>query len=146
MFSEGNGKLHTEIEPKSEFSFEYGAHIPIIDVVINKKTYKLGIDTGASSNLINLSTFDVLPKRSYKIKDTSILFGADKNKTEVTIIDIKTCTISNKKFKKMEFAVSDISHLNEGYGLKIDGLVGYPFLSKQKMSINFLNKKVYLWK
>ncbi|NQX82322.1 MAG: aspartyl protease family protein [Flavobacteriaceae bacterium] len=146
LLSQGNGKLHTEIKPKAELSFEYGAHLPIIETTIDKTKYKLGIDTGASSNLIDISSFDNLPKKTYKVIDTSTLFGADKNETETTLINIKTCTISNKKFKKMEFVTSDISHLNKGYGLEIDGLVGYPFLSEQKTSIDFLNKKIYFWK
>jgi len=146
LFSQGKSKWHTKIKPKTEFSFEYGAHIPIIEITIRNNKYKLGIDTGASSNLLNQDSYAALPKSSYIKEKTSNLYGADKTITKASIIKIKTSKISNKKFIRMEFVISNISHLNEGYGLNIDGLLGYPFLSEQKTSIDFLNKKIYYWK
>jgi hypothetical protein len=109
--------------------------------------YQFGIDSGAEGNLISIPSFKTLPKNSYEITDDVVeLEGGDKNVTEVTSIKINSCKIGSRKFKKMLFVSADISHLTKGYGLDIDGLVGYPFLSKQKISIDFLNKKIYFWK
>ena len=46
----------------------------------------------------------------------------------------------------MKTLIADLSHLMNNYRLKIDGLLGYEFLSKSIISINFKKKELYFWK
>jgi len=145
LFKDEQTKYHSSIKPKAEFDFNYGAHIPVIDVIINNKTYKLGLDTGASSNLIDLNSFKNISAKSYIKKDNEGLYGADKNEANISVISLKSYQIKSNVYKDQEFAVSDISHLKNGYNLEIDGLLGFPFLSEHQISIDFVNQKIYLW-
>ncbi|OIQ21316.1 MAG: hypothetical protein BM557_03430 [Flavobacterium sp. MedPE-SWcel] len=111
-------------------------HIPVIKAQINNKTYSFGIDSGAESNLMDKSLFNSL-KNNLENITTDYLIGADNNPTEIKSAEVKSTKIGNKDFKNLVTAFSDISHLNQGYGLKLDGLIGYEVLSKQKTLLSF---------
>ena len=70
------------------------------------------------------------------------LVGADNNPKKIKKGEIKKMIIGNKEFKNLTTVFSDISHLNEAYGLNLDGLVGYQVLSKQKTLISFARKEM----
>jgi len=121
--------------------FELHGHIPIIKAEIDNKILTFGIDCGGEVNLIDESMFQALEKSTCKI-ETDELVGADNNKIEVKKGNIKKMTIGNKIFKKTPTVYSDISHLNTGHQINLDGLVGYPFLSQQKTIISFNRKEL----
>ncbi len=75
-------------------------------------------------------------------KDT--LSGAGKNRIEVTKGLIKKVYIEKKKNKNVSTLFNDMSHLNNGYKLKLDGLMGYELLSKQKTIISYKRKEMIL--
>jgi len=123
--------------------FNLSSHIPVFNGRIANKDYFFGIDCGAEINLMN----DDLLALMYKhLKNTKIdtLLGADKNHKEITKGLIKETIIGGKKFKNMETLFSNISHLNNGYKLKLDGLMGYELLSKQKTLISYHRKQLIL--
>ncbi|NAS32506.1 hypothetical protein GTQ40_16105 [Flavobacteriaceae bacterium R38] len=145
LFSERNTQFHNTIKPIAAMNFDYQAHIPVLDVIIKEEHFKLGIDTGAATNLIGLKALKRLPEKSYRIKGETDLRGADKNITKVSQLLIKNVILSGREYKKMDFVSSDISNLTDGYNISLDGLIGFPYLSRFKTSIDFKNKKVYLW-
>jgi len=46
----------------------------------------------------------------------------------------------------MSYVVMDMEGMNSIYGIKLDGILGYPFLASQKFSINYADKMMYIWK
>lgn len=56
--------------------------------------------------------------------------------------DIKSLNIGKKRFKHLPTVFSDISHLNARWTNKIDGLLGYEILSRQKLIMSINNKKL----
>ncbi len=145
LFSPGETKYHTEVKPSQIIPFNYEAHIPVIQAKINDVDYKLGLDTGAEANLLDIPDFEKLDKSSYKLLGNGELSGADKGIKDVSSFEIKNTIISDSKFENMDFISSDISHLNNGYGLQLNGLLGFPFLSNGKVSINFFEQKINFW-
>lgn len=120
---------------------ELQKHIPVIKATIGKTEYTFGIDCGAETNLINEKLFLPLKKHLKKIKKDT-LNGADNNRKEVLKGIVKKTKIGNIKFKNMTTVFSDISHLNNAYKVKIDGLLGYEFLSKKKILISYKRKEL----
>lgn len=137
------------IGTKTNFSrvipFEQKAHIPIVIAKIGNKQFRFGIDTGAERNLIDLPAEKKIGEQEFKNRGTDGLSGANQKQTAVKTVQLKQLIINTKVFKDMRFVIQDISHLNQDYGLNIDGLLGFPFLSYQKTSIDFPNKQIYLW-
>ena len=123
--------------------FELSSHIPVIKARIGKEDYSFGIDCGAETNLMDKELYaPMLTHLKHIEKDT--LFGADKNRIEVTKGLIKKVYIEKKRFKNVSTLFNDISHLNNGYKLKLDGIMGYELLSKQKTIISYKRKEMIL--
>lgn len=116
-------------------------HIPVVEARIDNKRYSFGIDCGAETNLIDE---DVLPalKKMIVNRTTDSLTGADNIKKKVEKGDIKRMDIENKTFISSSTLFSDISHLNKAYKLQIDGLIGFPILSKQKTLLSFARQEL----
>ncbi len=121
--------------------FTLSSHIPVFKANIGGKYYTFGLDCGAESNLIDSDLLEELSK-SIRKRMTSTLRGADKKGKEVTKGFIKKTIIGKCKFKNMETVFSSISHLNDGYKINIDGLMGYELLSKQKTLISYKRKEL----
>lgn len=124
---------------------EMEAHIPVVEGFINERNYKFGLDCGAETNLIDINLKEELDANMSKLK-TELLIGADKNNIETTNAQMNSLVIGGVNFKKTRATISDISHLNEGYKLKLKGLIGYDILSTQPTLISYLNKKVIFLK
>lgn len=117
-------------------SIKMERHIPTIVARIGERELKLGIDSGAESNLINKDLFNTLEKEIGKII-TEELVGADNNPKTVKKGQIKRIKIGDNDFKDSPALFGDISHLKKSYNVSLDGLVGYPIISKQKTLISF---------
>lgn len=146
MFKPRTTEYHTDVYPLDEIPFELYGHFPVISVKIGKKQYKLGIDTGAEVNLLNTASID---KEDFKNLGATVqskkLHGVDKEKKTVACTKISNSMINGEVYDDMEFILTDISFLNNAYGIKLDGLLGFPFLKSKKFSINFKKKKLYVW-
>jgi len=116
-------------------------HIPTIDLLIGKEVFKMGIDSGAESNLLSEEHYKkVLPLLTQTRKDT--LIGADNSPCIVDKGVLPRTFTGKKELFNMETLMSDISHLNLAYKANLDGLVGYQMLSQQKTLISFKRKEV----
>lgn len=121
--------------------FDLESHIPIVKSQIGSLTLTYGIDCGAGTNLISDKLFEPLKKYTKQIK-TDTLIGAENQPQKVNKGKIKKTKIGTKFFKNLSTIFSDISHLNEGYKIHIDGLIGYEILHKQKTLISYIRKEM----
>ena len=121
--------------------FSLENHIPVVKALIDKKEYSLGIDCGAESNLLDDELFEEM-QRLLKNNAEVALTGAGKNKKSVKKAKLKKLYIGNKKFKNLITVSNNISHLNEGYKINIDGLIGYEVLSRQKTLMSYKRKEL----
>lgn len=124
---------------------EMRGHIPLVPVKIGDDYYKMGIDCGASVNLLDTILFASIKSHLKKISSES-LSGASKDKKEVTKARLKRFHAGTTAYKNMQFVFSDIAHLNKDKEVKIDGLLGYEFLSKHPTLISYQRKELLLIK
>lgn len=127
--------------------FELTGHIPVIKMSVSGKTYNVGIDTGATANLLATEVLaNVKGNISALTEDT--LIGADKGVKGVSRGEVYKAYIGKAKYKNMTtiFADGTLDQLNAGYNLKLEGLIGYEFLRQYKTVFNYKKKEMYIYK
>lgn len=134
-----NGKLISTIP------FELKDHMPVFEVEINGKKYKVGLDTGASVNVMNTKNFDDFNNSVSNIREVSMKgFGGE---TKVKRGSIKETKIGGLNYNNMDynFESSSLNNLNKQYKYGIDGLVGYEFLKKYITVVDFNSKEIRIY-
>ncbi|WP_207424352.1 alpha/beta fold hydrolase [Desertivirga brevis] len=133
----GNYVLQPKLEtkPLHQAAVTMQRHIPILTLNINNKDYRFGIDCGAAINIIYPQYYDEL-KTLFHAVDTLKINGSARNKLVAGFIKEASC--GPVKFRELYtgFAESHLQNNGEG-ALKIDGLLGTPFLVNYITSINF---------
>lgn len=110
-------------------------HIPYVAAYIDSKEYLMGIDSGASSNLLNDSLLSDI--KSITRTKNNVLKGGDSEGIKRRSGKVKNMVIGNIAFSKVPTIFSNIDHLNKSTNVELSGLIGYPILSKQKCMVSY---------
>ena len=145
LFNARKNEWHNRHQPIESFSFMVQDHLPVLKVKIGKKTYYFGLDTGAEVNLIDLAQKGKIATDLMSSCKVEEIQGVDKMVNEVFATTIYETKVKNTSFKNMKYIFTDIAHLKANSALRIDGLLGFPFFSQYKCSINYQKRKIYLW-
>ena len=121
-------------------------HIPLIKAQIDTTSLTFGIDSGAEDNLIDSGLWGQF-KNNLKRATTAKLTGISNDEgVEVHIGKLKRLKVGDKVFKNTQTVFNNISHLNPNKDERIDGLIGYEILSRQKTIMSYRNKKLIFLK
>lgn len=145
FFDAKNNDLHKNFRPISTVSFLIENHLPIIKVKIGEKRLYLGLDTGAEVNLIDASIKEKLSSVLLSPLQIEEIQGLDQVIREVETTHIRNTTVKKLSFENMKFLFADMSHLRSNSTFQLDGLLGFPFFSQRKCSINYKKRKMYFW-
>lgn len=145
LFKPNATAYHRDIKPKAAMPFVLQAHMPVVEAKIGTQILHFGLDTGAEANLLDLKSQRRLQAKDYRKGKTGNVAGANQGHTAVQEAYVNSTLVNGHSYTNMHYVFSDISHMNQGYGLSIDGLLGYPFLSARKISVNYADEKVYFW-
>lgn len=130
----------------NEVAFEtkgnHMSHIPHIKALIGNTVLVFGIDCGAGGNLIDSQLRETLQCDLKDIESTTLIGIDNDNEKVVHNGTIKRLKIGRNIFRDTNTVFSDITHLNQNAEEKIDGLLGYEILSKQKTILSYKNKKI----
>jgi len=133
-------------QPNLEIPFHMEGHLPVIEAKIGEKSFRFGIDTGASVNLINEKLAESFaPSLLAQTQDAHIV-GMGPGSQEIQTTTIQHTKIGETDFKDMRFVFGDISHLKNLVENGVDGLLGFPFFQSGKFSINYHLNKIKIWK
>ena len=132
-------KLHKELP------FDLEGHIPVIDVAIGDVQLRMGLDTGAGTNLLDINRkSEIAPELIALINNASVI-GLGTNPTSIVAADVLETTIAGTNYWNMRYVFSDISHLKNLHENNVDGLLGYPFFQSGKFTINYKRKIISFW-
>lgn len=125
----------------TEVAIEMNEHIPTVEVEANGSKFVLGFDSGAESGLLDGSHLASIKSAVHSLQSDTLL-GANKNASLVQTGVVSELQIGGKSFADWDVSFSDVSHLNEGYGIALDGLFGYGIASRQPTLVSYLGKRI----
>lgn len=113
------------------------AHMLTVPLYINGKKYRMGIDCGTSSNVMDMKIYDSLVgqlKNIYVVEDFGV--GKSMGATRLILAQIKKGSVGESDFRNVETIFTDISHINGAFDRPMDGLVGYRMFSDKKFVVS----------
>ena len=119
-------------------------HLPVIKVKIGKKKIKLALDTASESNILDSKYLKKINAQVVTLTKGEMQ-GVDQQIKEVAVATISGTHINDLALADMQYLFTDLNHLKSESNLYIDGLLGFPFFKQGQMSINYKEKKLYVW-
>ena len=120
-------------------------HTIVVNATINYQKVRLGIDTASEFNQINKSVNKQVLK--YFIpKQRLTLKGASNNNKSIKVMagKLHRVKLSNTiYFGPMLTVLTNLSKMNEAFGVDLDGILGYEFFAKKRTIINYQKEKLY---
>jgi len=129
--------LHEQHQPDAVIPFDLQWHLPVIRATIGKEELLLGLDSGTEANLLHQQNKRLLAKEQLGYVRPELLQGLDQKLERTTTATVKCTAIEQNEFVNMKYVFTDLSALRQAYDLPIDGLLGFPFWSACKLSINY---------
>ena len=127
------------------FSIQLVEHKILTTAHIAGKKLNFVIDTGAESNVLDSR----LPDRIFEnvsITRRVVLTGSGNAKIDALYGDMKNMKIGELALSSLPVLVTNLEKLCFSYDRCIDGMLGFDFLSMQKIGFNFVRNKMYIWK
>jgi hypothetical protein len=137
--------IQTLGQPLLEIPFILRNHLPVVKVKIGKRTYRLGIDSGAEVNVLNESLFNKLKPNQEGLVMRHRIRGLDQQIHEVRSVDISAVQIQGSTMPSQRYYFTDLTAIRQLHQLSIDGLLGYPFLQQYRVSVNYQTRTIRLW-
>lgn len=133
-------------DPLETIRFTLDAHLPVLDCETGGKKLRMGLDSGVEINLIDLKLSKRLARKLQHPQQSEGV-GADGTPVKITVGLMPEFSVAGRAYPNMTTMFTDISHLTSGENsMKIDGMIGFPFLSRHRLvSINFVKKELILW-
>jgi Aspartyl protease len=103
------------------------------------------VDSGAESNLIDSRLPDKIMDQVI-VSRRVFLSGTGSKKVEALSGSINTLKIGNYDVANLPVIVTNLEKLCFAYNRCLDGMLGFDFLSRQKIGFNFVTRKMYIWK
>jgi hypothetical protein len=130
--------------PTDSFDIKISGHFPFVIARLGDRELKLGIDSGSEVNILNERVFKKVTT-TFEPTGRMYLAGLSDGRKEAPVGMASGISIEDWDFDPVRVVVTDLKHLNRNLPQNLDGILGAPFLSQMKMSINFKRKKLFLW-
>lgn len=137
-------KKWSENPPVASIPFNLVGHLPVVEVELNGKLVRLGVDTGAASNLMSEEVAQSLNQDVAHQETMAEIQGLDQEVKRAPVRQYEFSAGKNKSFSS-KFMLLDLSHLNKDAAFSLDGLLGYPFLSQYIVAIDYHRQILLLW-
>jgi Aspartyl protease len=125
--------------------FEITDNRILLSTVLAGKKIKLILDSGAETNLLDSR----LPEKIFDqviFTGRTTLTGAGNKKVEVMKGNLRSLRIGKRDMESLPVLVTNLERTCFSYAGCVDGILGFDFLSLNRIGFNFVTKKLYIWK
>ncbi|MEP6796381.1 MAG: hypothetical protein ABJB16_18780 [Saprospiraceae bacterium] len=130
--------------PHDSLKFELKRHVIVVDGYVNTIRLHLMLDSGAELNLIDRKTNRKALDRFTIIKRVNLI-GIGKRQVEVIAGTLNDMKVGNEHCASMNTLLTSLDDINESFGVSLNGVLGYEFLSKRRVMINYKKRKLYFF-
>jgi Aspartyl protease len=109
------------------------------------KKLKLIVDSGAETNVLDSR----LPDKIFEQIDISgriTLTGVGNKKVDALKGTLKNIRIGDQEIGTLPVLITNLEKTCFSYNGCVDGILGFDFLSLQKIGFNFVKRKMYIWR
>lgn len=124
--------------------FVLRGHLPVVEATIAGRSYQLGLDCGAQTNLLDPTAAAALSGQ-LRHREQVTLRGADAAASVATTARIPRLTLAGGqlKFRRQTTTFADLGGLNRTLGtVALQGLLGYPLLCAYRTTIDYVRQEV----
>jgi len=130
--------------PFDSIDFKLKRHGIIVEASVLGINLDFNLDTGAELNLIDRKINKEVLKQ-FKILKRTKLMGAGNRQIEVLAGMLSNVVCGKQRNPPMRTLVTNLSDLNQTYGTKLDGVMGFEFFRPRRTLINYKKKKIYFF-
>ncbi len=130
--------------PSDSLSFELKHHLIVVETRINEVRVKMILDSGAELNLIDRGVNRRVLDQFTIIKRVNLV-GVGKKEVEVLAGVMKEVYCGNQYSEKMNTLLTSLDDINESFGTNVQGVLGYEFLKKRRVLVNYQKRKLYFF-
>ncbi|MFN8240150.1 MAG: pepsin/retropepsin-like aspartic protease family protein [Bacteroidales bacterium] len=124
----------------TDLAFSEKMNILFLSGVISGKQLKFCLDTGAETNALDNSLSKTI-LQTVTIERRSNLSGAGAARTEVLYGTMNDFALGSAKIRNMKTIITNLDALSEAYGVGLDGMLGYDFITRGTICINFVKRQ-----
>ncbi|WP_299836862.1 aspartyl protease family protein [uncultured Tenacibaculum sp.] len=127
-------------------NFKLKKHTIVLNGYIGNEEVVFGLDSGAEFNQLN-KRINKKALRHFYPKKRVKLMGASKKKIEVLYGNLFRVKLNdNTFFGPMKTMLTNLNNMNNAFGTKLDGILGYDFFAQKRVIINYKKEKLYFIK
>ena len=130
--------------PLVSFPLSFENHLPVIKAKIGKENLRLGLDTGAEINVLDKRLSSQIAEMTSEPQVYRKIYGVGNNDEPAQLIKVSVTKLERATYREMNYVLTDFSSILSG-GTNIDGILGFPFLSSCKFSIDFKTQQLNVW-
>ena len=122
--------------------FRLQSNLIVIDVVVDGETKPFILDTGASNTVIDKRAAD--PSAVEGVEQAVGLADCGAGNMEAVMSTVKSLAVGNAAVSDLRVAGIDLDGINEKIGARVAGILGYDFLSRFRVTIDYRAKRLTL--
>jgi len=131
--------------PLVSFPFSFENHLPVIEAIIGEKKLRLGLDTGAEINVLDKRLSAQIARVASDPKPYGKIYGVGEQQKPAQLVKVAVTRVQRAAYRQMNYVLTDFSRITNDGTTNIDGILGFPFLSSCKFSIDFKTQQLHVW-
>lgn len=131
--------------PYDSLGFKLCGHLIILEAEVGGNTLKFNLDSGAELNLIDRRVKRKVLDQFEIVKRVNMV-GAGQRSIEVLAGTLSDVRCGNQYSESMRTLLTNLTHMNGSLGVRMDGVLGFEFLSTRRTLINYKRKKLFFFR
>jgi hypothetical protein len=131
-------------EPVDSIDISMGRHGIIVKARVEGKTLRMNLDSGAEINMLDRLAPKKVFRRFNALKRVNML-GTGNQTVEVLAGTLSGVETDKTDSGVMRTLLTNLDDLNRILGTRVDGVLGYEYLSKRRTLINYKKKKLFFF-